>query len=184
MDIYPLTPNRWDDLEALFGKQGACYGCWCMYWRVTGKEFEKRTAKQNKADLQQIVASGRVPGLLAYAGDKAVGWCCVAPREEFPRFTPRARVYKPIDDQPVWSIVCFYIHAEHRGQGISKALLRYAISFAAERGAPMLEAYPRVVEEQVSESLIYTGTLPMFLDAGFEEVAHPNSIRAIVRRKL
>lgn len=184
MDIHPLTPERWDDLETLFGKQGAYYGCWCMHWRVTGKDFQTRTAQQNKADFQQIVQSGCVPGLLAYEGNNAIGWCCLAPREEFPRFNPRAQVYKPIDDQPVWSIVCFYIHAQHRGMGIATALLHHTIPFAAERGAPMLEAYPRVGDGHASESAIYTGTLSMFLNAGFEEVARPNNTRAIVRRKL
>jgi GNAT superfamily N-acetyltransferase len=184
MDIHPLTPERWDDLETLFGKQGAYYGCWCMHWRILGKDFQNRTAQQNKADFQQIVESGRVPGLLAYEGEKPVGWCCVAPREEFPRFNPRAQVYKPIDDQLVWSIVCFYIHAQHRGQGVATALLNFTIPFAAERGAPMLEAYPRVGDSRMSDSATFTGTLSMFLSAGFEEAARPHATRAIVRRKL
>ena len=184
MDVHRLTPERWDDLEVLFGKQGACYGCWCMYWRVIGKDFQHRTAQQNKADFQQIVQSGRVPGLLAYADDKPVGWCCVAPREEFPRFHPRAQVFKPIDDQPVWSVVCFYIHAQHRGQGVATALLQHAIPFAAERGAPMLEAYPRLGNKHTNAANVYTGTLSMFLNVGFEEVARPNDTRAVVRRKL
>ena len=28
--IAPLTPDRWDDFETLFGERGACGGCWCM----------------------------------------------------------------------------------------------------------------------------------------------------------
>jgi GNAT superfamily N-acetyltransferase len=184
MEIHPLTRDRWDDLETLFGRQGAWYGCWCMWWRFTSKAFEGRTAQQNKADFQQIVESGREPGLLAYVDDKPVGWCAVAPREEFARFNPRARLYKPIDDQPVWSIVCFYIQAKHRGQGVAKALLNQAISFAAERGAPMLEAYPRVVDGPMNEGALFMGALPMFLEAGFVEVARPQPHRAFVRRKL
>ena len=38
--ISPLTPERWNDLEALFGPHGASGGCWCMYWRLPRKIFD------------------------------------------------------------------------------------------------------------------------------------------------
>ena len=34
LKIRPLTPNLWPALEDLFGENGACNGCWCMYWRI------------------------------------------------------------------------------------------------------------------------------------------------------
>jgi GNAT superfamily N-acetyltransferase len=89
-----------------------------------------------------------------------------------------------MDDLPAWSILCFYIHAKHRGQGVARALLDAAIPFAAERGAPVLEAYPHLVDAPITDGSLFVGTLSMFLDAGFEEVVRPQPHRAYVRRKL
>lgn len=184
MDIHPLTPDRWNDLETLFGRQGAWYGCWCMWWRLSGTDFEAQSTQERHAALREIVESGREPGLLAYVDDAPVGWCSVAPREEFARISPRARVYKPIDDLPAWSILCFYVKRQHRGKGVATALLNAAIPFAAERGAPTLEAYPRIVEQPMDDGGLFVGTLSMFLNAGFEEVGRPQPTRATVRRRL
>ena len=40
--IRPVTPDRWDDVVALFGPRGACAGCWCMYFRQSRSEFERK----------------------------------------------------------------------------------------------------------------------------------------------
>jgi hypothetical protein len=37
----PLTPERWADLETVFGGgRGDCGRCWCMYWRLPRRDFE------------------------------------------------------------------------------------------------------------------------------------------------
>jgi len=107
MQFHPLTPERWDDFEALFGARGAYSGCWCMWWRLKRKEFEAQQGDGNRAAMKAIVESGRVPGILGYDGDRAVAWCSVAPREDFPSLN-RSPVLKRLDDEPVWSIVEAY----------------------------------------------------------------------------
>lgn len=108
LESYPVTTERWHDLEELFGKSGACGGCWCMWWRLTRFEFRKQAGQGNKESMKRIVDSGEVPGLLAYADNRAIGWCSVGPREAYPSLE-RSRTLKRVDDGPVWSIVCFYI---------------------------------------------------------------------------
>ena len=178
--IHPLTPDRWPDLETLFGKQGAYSGCWCMWWRLAGADFGNARSAERKAAFSEIVAEGREPGLLAYADDIPVGWCAIAPRSEFPRFD-RSRYWKPVDDEPVWSLNCFYIARGQRGRGIATALLHAAITFARERGAHLLEAYPKEGEEGASDSSLYTGTASMFRAAGFTEVARRHPQRPMMR---
>jgi hypothetical protein len=39
LEFHPLAPGRWDDLVALFGERGTYCGCWCMWWRLTSREF-------------------------------------------------------------------------------------------------------------------------------------------------
>jgi hypothetical protein len=103
-EYHSLTPDRWGDLEELFGARGACGGCWCMLWRLKRSEFEKQKGAQNKAAFKAVVDSGEAPGILAYANGSPIGWCALAPRETYPSLG-RSRVLKRIDYKPVWSIV-------------------------------------------------------------------------------
>jgi len=182
--IAPVTPARWDDLVALFGPRGACGGCWCMHWRRPAAEFTRGKGRGNRAALRRLVASGAVPGVLAYADGVPVGWCSVAPRDAYPRLE-RARVLRRVDAEPVWSVVCFFIARAHRRHGLSVALLEGAAAFARRRGARILEGYP--VEPQASpmpDVFAWTGTAAAFRAAGFLEVARRSATRPIMRRVL
>ena len=99
-EFHPLTPERWADFEKLFGKCGAGGCCWCMWWRLPKREFDAQKGEGNRRAMKAIVDSGLVPGILAYHEGQPVGWCSVAPREEFPRLE-RSRILKPVDNQPV-----------------------------------------------------------------------------------
>jgi hypothetical protein len=107
LTIQPLTPSLWPALEALFGKGGASNGCWCMYWRI-GSEYHKRPREKNKSAFRRIVKQGPPPGLLAFDGDLAVGWCQLTPRQDL-SWLNRRRTLQAVDDRPVWSISCFYV---------------------------------------------------------------------------
>jgi GNAT superfamily N-acetyltransferase len=169
--IDPLTPARWPDLAALFGRSGGAYGCWCMDFRRTSSEMSKARAADNEADLRALASGDPAPGLLAYDGPDAVGWVGLGPRMTFPRLV-RSRTLKPIDDLPTWSVVCFYIAAQRRGQGIARALLEGAVDYARAHGAPAIEGYARDVgDAQLSAGSAYPGTVPLFERAGFREVA-------------
>ncbi|HET6835901.1 MAG TPA: GNAT family N-acetyltransferase [Acidimicrobiales bacterium] len=183
LEIHAVTPDRWDDLAALAGERGFTSGCWCMWWRVTSKEFDERHGAGLRQDLHDLVAAGQEPGLLAYGDGEPAGWVAVAPREEYPRLD-RSLKLRRLDDQPVWSITCFTIDRRHRGRGVAAALLDAAVDFARQRGAEVVEAYPiDTAGGKRSSADLFTGTLAMFERAGFEEVAR-RSGRPIVRRSL
>ncbi|MDR3574596.1 MAG: GNAT family N-acetyltransferase [Anaerolineaceae bacterium] len=181
LEIHPLTAERWADLESLFGPRGACAGCWCMYWRLGHAEFSSMSGEGNRFALRQIVETGEVPGLLAYAGGKAVGWVAVEPRAEFPRLG-RSRILKPVDEQPVWSIVCFFVAKTSRKQGLSVHLLTEAVRFAAEQGAKIVEGYPVDPRDgDYPDAFAYIGTVSAFRQAGFKEVLRRSEKRPIMR---
>src|SRR5262245_48997245 len=100
LTIHPLTPERWDDFEALFGANGACAGCWCTWWQLGQSEWLRTKGNGTKRRMRARVRKGPPPGLLAYAGREAVGWCAIGPREEYPRLA-RSKILAPVDDLPV-----------------------------------------------------------------------------------
>jgi GNAT superfamily N-acetyltransferase len=185
VEVHPVTAARWDDLVKLFGwERGAYGGCWCMWFRVTQREFAENGNPGNRAAMKAIVEDGRVPGLLAYLEGEPVGWVSLAPREGFGRIE-RSRILQPVDDKPVWSIVCFYIHRKHRREGVGAALLEETVAHARDRGARMLEAYPVDTRGGRIESAgAFVGTMAMFERAGFREVARRSYRRPIMRRGL
>jgi GNAT superfamily N-acetyltransferase len=181
LEFYPLTPERWTDLEKLFGKHGASGGCWCMWWRLKRSEFEKQKGEQNKKALKGIVDSGEIPGILAYANGEAVGWCSVAPRESYPTLE-RSRVLKRVDDKPVWSIVCFFVSKPFRHKGVTVALLKAAAKHVKEHGGKIVEGYPVEPKKGYTpDPFVYTGLASAFRKAGFVEVIRHSETRPIMR---
>jgi GNAT superfamily N-acetyltransferase len=184
LQVHPLKDDRWGDLELLFGKSGAYSGCWCMFWRLSTTEFAANGNAGNRAALRELTKEKRVPGLLGYRDGNPIGWISLAPREEFGRLQ-RSPQLKPVDETPVWSIVCFFIDRRHRRTGVASALLRAAVSYAAERGAASLEAYPGEHEPAgTADAAAYMGTVAMFEALGFREVARRAPRRPILRLRL
>lgn len=182
LTIRPLTPELWPALEDLFGKGGASNGCWCMYWRI-GSEYHKRAREVNRNEFREIVKRGPPPGLLAFDGDQAVGWCQLTRRDALP-WLNKTRFFERIDDAPVWSISCFYVRRGYRKQGVMSALIAEAVKAAKRAKAPALEAYPVDTGQPGSTSNVFTGTVSAFARAGFKPVAHRIPSRPIMRHDL
>jgi GNAT superfamily N-acetyltransferase len=180
LTVRPLAPHFWPALEDLFGENGACDGCWCMYWRI-GSAYRKRPRQANKAAFREVVERGPPPGLLAFDGDGAVGWCQLTPRDALP-WLERTWRLKRVDDVPVWSLSCLYVRKGRRRQGVTSALIAAALQTAKRAGAPALEAYP--FDADVSPSASGTGYAATFARAGFRTVARRTPARPIMRHDL
>ena len=155
-----------------------------MYWRLTRAQFTEQQGELNHRNIKALVDSGDIPGILAYSFDEPVGWCSIAPREEFPTLG-RSRILKPVDDQPVWSVVCFFVARNQRRKGLTVDLLKAAVDFASSNGARIVEGYP--VEPKTGKApdvFIYTGVLSAFIQAGFSEVLRRSETRPIMRYYL
>lgn len=184
MQAHPLTMERWPDLERLFGERGGCGGCWCMWWRLKRSVYNQGKGETNKRKLKELVEAGEVPGLLLYDRGDPVAWCSVAPREQFP-VLGNSRTLKPLDDKPVWSIVCLFVRNDYRRKGVSRRLIRAAATFARKRGATLLEGYPTVPQkETVPAAFAWTGFLKAFEQEGFEPCGPEGHSRRIVRLPL
>jgi ribosomal protein S18 acetylase RimI-like enzyme len=187
--ILPLTPDRVADLATLFDAGGDPKWCWCTYYRVRGRDWTNSSAAANRAHLERLSADTPAPGLVAYEGDAVVGWVSLGPRETYERLA-YSKTAAPVDDRPVWSIVCFVVARQQRGRGIAEALLAAAVEHARSHGATMLEAYPvDTAGQRIASANAFRGTLSMYERAGFEVVARRQATagsppRPIVRRAL
>ena len=185
LDVRPLTRDTWNDLVELFGRPGASIvrGCWCMYYRRSGGHGGVGPGEANKRAMKSLVNSGYVPGLIGYEDGSPVGWVSLSPREDYAKLR-RSPVMKPVDDKPVWSIVCFFVDRGARGRGVSEALLRAAVDYARSQGATLLEAYPVDKPEQSHPDFMFFGAKRMYDRAGFKEVARRKKNRPVVRKAL
>jgi GNAT superfamily N-acetyltransferase len=181
LEFHPLTPDRWDDFENLFGPRGACGGCWCMFWKLSCKEFAAGQGDSNRLAQKSIVASGRTSGLIAYVDGVPAGWTAVEPRTEYGGLA-RSRVLAPLDELPVWSVTCFFVDKKYRRQGLTVALLKAAVKYVKSKGGKVVEGYPvETKDEKAPPAFIYTGTASAFQQAGFTEVGRRSEKRPIMR---
>lgn len=189
IDVHPLTPARWGDLETLFAARGCseARGCWCMYYRVSGQGAYGRLGEPHRDAardaLKALARRDPPPGLIGYRDGQPVGWVSLGPREDYSRLR-QSPAMKPVDDAPVWSIVCFVVPSAYRRQGVARALLRGAVDYARSRGVQLLEAYPVDRNDKGAPQAPWFGSLSLFDELGFEEVARRRPARPVVRLRL
>ncbi|MDY7228562.1 GNAT family N-acetyltransferase [Hyalangium rubrum] len=176
--FHEVTAKRWPDFVRLFERRGGPKNCWCMVWRAKGAESRKTDKVSRKAAMARRVRGGVPVGLLGYVEDEPMAWCSIAPRDTY---RPLGGPEEPSDPEAVWSIACFFIHRELRGQGVMQQLLDAAIAHAKARGASILEAYP---VDPDSPSYRFMGFVSTFREAGFREVGLAGTRRHVMRLKL
>jgi GNAT superfamily N-acetyltransferase len=153
-----------------------------MFPRLKRSEYERSKGEGNRRRMKKLVDSGRVPGILGYVDGKPVAWCSIEPRELIGSLG-RSRILAPVDDEPVWSIVCLFLAKSHRGRGLSKRMIEGAVRHAKSQGASIVEAYPVEPKKTPMPAVFaYPGIGSAYLASGFKEVARRSETRPIMRR--
>jgi GNAT superfamily N-acetyltransferase len=189
--VVPATADRWGDLVEIFGTRGEDpRWCWCQRFLHAASEGHAPTW-DNRAAMQAEVAGAAVPpGLLAYVDHRPAGWTRVGPRCDFPGVTANASLARVLKGEgtSTWWVTCFAVARSYRGIGVASALLQAAVEFARDHGAAAVEAHPVDVSglraERASAAALFTGTMGLFLAAGFVEVARTYPTRPVMRRVL
>jgi GNAT superfamily N-acetyltransferase len=180
--VEPLTRANWNKFVQLFGEKGACGSCWCMYYRLNKADFaEGKLDNGNKQAMEDLVYRDQPAGILGIYDGKAIAWCAFAPREHFLKLE-KSRVHKRIDDNPVWSIPCFFIDKKYRKMGISVLLLKGLIRYASKQGIKIIEAYPTIpTKTPLPDSFAWIGLYKSFERAGFKIADRTSRNRPMVR---
>ncbi|TFG16900.1 MAG: N-acetyltransferase [Promethearchaeota archaeon] len=177
ISIHTVTEHDFPLIERLFVQNGACEGCWCMYWRVdTNKQYKEGCGNKNKNSLKKLVKAGQVRALIAMDGDEPAGWCTFGPRESFRRLK-EYRTLKRESHFGLWSIVCFFTNSKFRRKGISNALLEKAVEACFAQGATEIEGYPTEMKEKYTYT--YTGITTQFERLGFKHMVREGEMRPI-----
>ena len=176
----PVTPERLADLQRFSAEHGKFGYCSCMRWRMTSAEFRNSSKTERIEALDKRVLSGEAAGILAYIKNRPIGWCSIAPRSVYAALE-RYRALPPIDDKPVWSVVCFFVDSRYRKQALTLSLLEAAVDYAASEGALIVEGYP---VEPTATSYTYMGSPNTFLRAGFKNVTPSGQKRTVMRRHI
>ena len=155
-----------------------------MSWRLSRSEFDCQKGNGNKEAMKQLVESGEQVGILTFHDGKPIGWCAVAPREVYVRLN-ESRVLKPIDDEPVWSITCFFVAKEFRRQGLCVAIIEGVIAYYKKHGVKILEAYPIIpYSDKMPAAFAWVGFLSSFQKARFVRAKSWSKARPIMRYYL
>lgn len=190
-DVVPANEAAWADLAAVFGVRGPAARCWCQRYKLAAGEAFESCPPEVRADrLRDQTDAGHpgsdaTSGLVAYSDDEPVGWCAVEPRTAYRGLVRNASMAawtgrdEDRTDTEVWAVTCVLVRAGHRRRGVSRALVRAAVTHARSAGARVLEAYPMATGSALTEEL-HPGVLSTFLDVGFIEVHRPSARRAVV----
>lgn len=189
IEIHQLTPDLWPQFEDLFGKQGACYGCWCTHFRLPPAERRSGNRQSNKDHIRARIEAGPPPGVLALEDGVANGWMQIGPRADVPEWNNKGRGSAPIDaadagDPAIWAISCFFIRTRARGQGLTHRLVAGGIDFARGGGARMIEACPIDLSRDSRSVGLFVGSSRVFDRAGFQRLAERKAGRPLMRLVL
>jgi GNAT superfamily N-acetyltransferase len=188
-DTRPLTPDRVDDFAAVANPNRRPSHCWCLSHRLSAREITELGGGSREAAFRALCARENPPGVIGYDDGEPVGWCSIGPRSENTRLS-QSRLIRPLDDVPVWSIICVVIRGGHRRRGYTTPLINGAVEYAATRGAPAVESYPvDPGSGRIDLTMAFVGTRAMFANAGFEVAGSTDAVasklpRLVMRRTL
>ncbi len=186
-ETHPVTPDRFEDFADVLNRNRRATHCWCLSHRLKARDIEELGQGSRERAARALCEADPPPGVVTYRDGVPVGWCSISPRADIPRLVS-SKLIRPVDDVPVWSIICVVVRSGHRRQGVTTALLEGAVAWAASQGAPAVEAHPvDTGGDRMDLTMAFVGTRAMFEKVGFEVVgttdATASSMQRLVMRR-
>ena len=188
-ETHPVTPDRFEDFADVINPNRRATHCWCVSHRLRAEDIAELGGGSREGAMRALCDREVPPGVVTYLDGRPVGWCNIGARADNPRLVHSTRIH-PLDDLPVWSVVCVVVRGGHRKQGVTTALLQGAVAYAASHGAPAVEAYPvNTKGNRMDLTMAFVGTRAMFERVGFEVVGETEATasgmpRLVMRRML
>lgn len=187
-ETHPVTSDRFEDLATVINPTRRETHCWCLSHRLPAREIAELGGGSREEAMRALTLREPAPGVVTYRDGEPVGWCSISPRADIPRLRS-SKLIRPVDDVPVWSIICVIVRSGYRRQGVTGHLIDGAVAYAAAQGAPAVEAYPVDPEGRMDLTMAFVGTKAMFDRAGFRQVGTTDAVasrmpRIAMRRDL
>ena len=187
-ETHPVTPDRFEDFADVINRNRRPTHCWCLSHRLQPAEIQSLGDGSRERAMRALCEREHPPGVVTYRDGEPVGWCSIGPRSQIPRLVG-SRLIRPVDDVPVWSVICVVVRAGHRRTGVTSHMLEGAVEYAAANGAPAVEAYPVDPPGRMDLTMAFVGTRAMFERAGFRVVGDTDAVagglpRLVMRRDL
>ena len=184
----PVTPDRFEDFADVINRTRRTNHCWCLSHRLQTAEIERLGGGSREQAMRRLCERDHPPGVVTYRDGEPVGWCNIGPRPEITRLA-RSRLIRPVDEQPVWSIVCVVVRAGHRRHGVTAPLLEGALPMPPRTVRPRWRRTPSILRDGWDLTMAFVGTKSMFDRAGFRVIGTTNAVaggmpRLIMRRDL
>ncbi|HYN28484.1 MAG TPA: GNAT family N-acetyltransferase [Dermatophilaceae bacterium] len=180
-ETHPVTPDRFEDFADVVNPNRRETHCWCLSHRLGATEIEALGHGSRERAMRALCEREHPPGVVTYRDGVPVAWCSIGPRSEIPRLARSQRI-RPVDDLPVWSIICVVVRGGHRKRGVTAHLLEGAVAYAAANGAPAVEAHPVDPPGRMDLTMAFVGTRSMFERAGFEVVGTTDAVASRMPR--
>ncbi|MDT0201709.1 GNAT family N-acetyltransferase [Nocardioides sp. AE5] len=187
-EVHPLTPGRFEDFADVVNPNRRSTHCWCLSHRISAGEIRELGGESREQAMRCLSERDPAPGVIGYADGVPVGWCSISPRTAIPRLEA-SKLIRPVDDVPVWSIICTVIRGGHRRRGYTRPLLEGAVAHAAAQGAVAVEAHPVDPDGRMDLTMAFVGTRAMFEAVGFDVIGTTDAQaskmpRLVMRRSL
>ena len=188
IETQPVGLTEVNVLERLFATQRTTRHCWCMSFCTSRWTFAAGWfGGGNKRRFEALAGQDSPLGVMASRSGAPVGWSACGPRSRFvgqsPSRHPLMSARPRAEDQRVWLLPCVFVHSDHRGQGVSHALIRAATSLARARRAVALEAWPSSASGGRSADA-FVGREQLFAELGFRCLEEPVPGRVVMRLDL
>ena len=177
-----------EDLMKLMCCEQVSKDCRCLSHRVEPQDLELDTLAANK--MQTMTGQRKVHGILAFKGDKCIGWAGVEPmpmlvgHDVYEDLLGGEVDYQMQDDH--WGIHCMFVHPEHRGQGLIKELVSEAVKYSEHRGATKIIAFgaPADIYKELPINQKFSGSEKHFQNLGFQKLVQMGRTYTIMVREV
>ncbi len=181
-ETHPVTPDRFEDFADVINPNRRATHCWCLSHRLRQQDIEALGGDDREQAMRRLCEREHPPGVVTYLDGTPVGWCNIGARTDIPRLVHSTKI-RPVDDVPVWSIVCVVVRAGHRRRGVTRHLIEGAVAYAASCGAPAVEAHPvDPGDRRMDLTMAFVGTRAMFEACGFEVVGRTDAVASRMPR--
>ena len=187
-DVHTVGLDEVGALERLFASERTTRHCWCMSFCTSRAQFAAGWFGGGNRRRFETMASGNTPmGVMAVVGGAAVGWGACGPRSRYlgadPSRHPMLAGRPRAEDDNVWLLPCLFVHAEHRGHGVTHLLVDAAVALARRQRAVAIEAWP-LSSSETRGADAFVGREQLFAEMGFRCIERPLPARAIMRLDL